>query len=461
MKKIVVVCSAVFALSVSADLLAQTRGSRYNPPSGGGGGGGSSSSGGGGSSSSSSGSSSRGSSYNPPSRSSSSSSSSSSPSSSSSSSSSPSYSSPSYSSPSYSSPSSSSAPSRGSNYNPPSSSSSSSSSTPSTSSSSSAPSRGSNYNPPSSSSSSSSSTPSTSSSSSAPSRGSNYNPPVSGSTTGSVSTGSTSTTTSTYTSPRGPRYNPPGTVSNPTIPRGPRYNPPTTHTPVVVTHGPRYNNPRDYYTGVPTYYIYRRWVQYPVHYWYYNGYWEIDGYPYYVNHGYRYRYSQVDLCQYELVDANDYTTVRTFPVQACTTAYDQCAVERDQMNRSISTERYFCAEAVEKDQEVADASSYRGSAVEMTDAKRAEIKAYLSGMNYKDIFRDGTVGACQIVKIGGIFSSSTCKYQVNVNEKAYPAVDGSVCSAPASAEAVDCNVGNEKMNAGCILKQAIESGYCL
>ena len=49
---------------------------------------------------------------------------------------------------------------------------------------------------------------------------------------------------------------------------------------------------------------------------------------------------------------------------------------------------------------------------------------------------------------------------MNVGQKAYPAVNGSVCSDDQQAAQVGCDVGNEKENAGCILKQAVESGYC-
>ena len=58
---------------------------------------------------------------------------------------------------------------------------------------------------------------------------------------------------------RGPRYNPSGSGHNPV------------HVSTTVIH---FGGPRDYYTHVGHHYIYRRWVQYPVNYWY------IDGYPY-------------------------------------------------------------------------------------------------------------------------------------------------------------------------------------
>lgn len=406
MKKFAVVCSALYALSMSTDLLAQTRGTHYNPPSGGG--------------SHSSGSSSSGSSHSTPSHSSGSSSSGSSH--------------------------------TGTHYNPPSRPSSGSSSSGSSSS-------GTHYNPP--------SRPSSGSSSSgSSSTGTHYNPPSSG----SSSSGSTYSPAPS-TSPRGPRYNPPGSTTpggTTYAPHGPRYNPPGAHhTPVLVsTTVIHFGGPRDYYTSINHHYIYRRWVQYPVNYWYTDGYWDIDGYPYYVNRGYRYRYNPVEMCQYELVDAENYTTVKVYALQACTTAYDTCAVERDSMNRTVGMERYFCAEAVDADLAQAQDADYQGSAVEMTDAKKAAIAAYLEDMSFKDLYQDAAnngVGTCTITNVGGLFGNRSpfnCKYQVNVGAKAYPAVDGSVCSDDSQAASVDCNVGNEKENAGCILKQAVQSGYC-
>lgn len=251
------------------------------------------------------------------------------------------------------------------------------------------------------------------------------------------------------------------------VPRGPRYNPPVQHSPSQPPYrGPRYNNPRDYQVTIPHHHVYIRWIQYPVFYWYTDGYWMIDDYPYYVSRGYRYRYDPVDLCQYELVDAETYTTVKKYPIAACNIAYDTCAVERDAMNRTIGLERYFCAESVDDDLKPTESNDYRGTAVEMTEARRAAIKAYLAGMSYKDIFHDASengVGPCSITKVGGILGAGNkynCKFQVNVKDKAYPAVNGSVCSDGDQAAAVNCNVGNEKENAGCIMRQAIESGYC-
>ncbi len=214
-------------------------------------------------------------------------------------------------------------------------------------------------------------------------------------------------------------------------------------------------------------YIYRSWIQEPVSWNYYNGYWDFDGYPYYVHRGYRYRYSPVEMCQYELVDGDNYSVVKTYPQEACTTAYDTCAAERDTMNSTISVERYFCAERVNKELEQQPTEVFQGSAIELTEAQKAEIDTFLDDKDFMDVFYDGRNGElskCAIYKNGGLFSSGNefgCRWSVKVGEQNFPMTDGSVCSDDASAEDVGCNVGNEKENAGCILQQAIQAGLCL
>ncbi len=340
--------------------------------------------------------------------------------------------------------------------------------------------------------------PSSSSSSSSSSSGPRYNPSRGSSSSGSSSSSSSSTgprynpsrgsSSSSGSSSSGPRYNPnPGSNSGTVITNpGPRYNPTryspprhqnapgavlvrrtVTHIPRTVIHnGPiRYTTPRDYHILVSRRYVYRRWIQEPVVFSYSNGYWDIGGYPYYVYRGYRYRYDPVDVCQYELVDGSDYSTVKTY-TEACSVAYDKCAVERDTLNTTLGMERYFCAEAVDKDQEQTESEVYQASAVEMTEAKLAEIKSFLSYRDHKDLFKEGRdgIGKCAVVKNGGLFSGGNefgCKFTVKVEGKAFPMVDESICSDSSAAEEIGCDVGNEKENAGCIMEKAIEAGYCL
>lgn len=240
----------------------------------------------------------------------------------------------------------------------------------------------------------------------------------------------------------------------------------TVHTPIVVNRPGTviYTTPRAYYTHVSRRYVYRRWIQEPVIFTYSDGYYDMDGYPYYVHHGYRYRYNPIETCKYELVDGDNYQTVREYAEQACTQAYDTCAVERDTMNRAIGMERYFCAEAVDSDLEQQDTTTYQPTAVEITEAQRSAIEQFLLGKDNSDVFKAGPVGKCSIVKIGGLFSSGNkfgCKYVVKVSDKAFPLTDESICSEEAQAEAMECNVGTEKENAGCIMTAAIKAGYCL
>lgn len=96
---------------------------------------------------------------------------------------------------------------------------------------------------------------------------------------------------------------------------------------------------------VPRHHVYRnRWVRWNDS--RYDGvFWEND-YPYLGYRGYRYRYSPVEYCDYELVD--DYTdqVFDRFYGMTCQDAYDYCADLRDDLNYSEPYgNRYFCAEA--------------------------------------------------------------------------------------------------------------------
>ena len=56
------------------------------------------------------------------------------------------------------------------------------------------------------------------------------------------------------------------------------------------------------------------------------------------------RYSRVDTCNYALVDSYDGYSVQNFYGQVCSEGYDQCALERDQLNYEEGQFRYVCAE---------------------------------------------------------------------------------------------------------------------
>jgi hypothetical protein len=495
-KHLTVFCSAIFALSYSAQSLAQAHGAHYNPPSGG---------------------SSSPSRPSPaPSSSGSSSSSSSRPSPSPAPSSSPSYSRPSpspapSSSPSYSRPSPSPAPSSSPSYSRPSPSPAPSSS-PSYSRPSPAPSSqpsqgGSHYNPPGQ----TGSQPSQGGShynppgqtGSQPSQGgSHYNPPgQTGSQptqvgshynppgqTGSQptqvgshynppgQTGSQPTQVGSHYNPPGQtgsqptqvgsHYNPPGQYGSRPTQVGPHYNPyPSSHQDYrQVSHVPysvsyetvRWQNQRAYQEHMDRRYIFRSWIQEPVDYYYNNGYQMIDNYPYYVDQGIRYRYNPVETCDYHLVDSSSYSSYQDFGLTSCTSGYDQCAAQRDSLNNYASTNRYFCSESVDPDLQSHDDSQYSSSPVGSSYNQNQSVADYLYGKSDYDLFQaaaDSSVGNCSITYNGRT-------YVVRVGHPIYPYANGSVNSAPEAAAQIGCNVGGAAENTGCILRAAIQAGYC-
>ncbi len=83
-----------------------------------------------------------------------------------------------------------------------------------------------------------------------------------------------------------------------------------------------------------------------------------------------------------------------------------------------------------------------------------------------DAARAGEFGRCTVVQFrrvsirGGIrVDRSGCTWRVKVGERIYPESDGSVCSG-ASAGRVNCNIGTQEENAGCLLLRAARAGYC-
>jgi hypothetical protein len=136
------------------------------------------------------------------------------------------------------------------------------------------------------------------------------------------------------------------------------YHRPYGHTPIRYSHyyhapyrSPYYHTVR-YYRSYDWYnyvyrvnrnYVYAHWIFYPAN-GYSNGYRTIDNYPYYVYNGYRYRYSNNDYCNYQLVDSNNHNVVQTYWNQSCNTGYDACSYERDRLNAQMNDYRYFCSE---------------------------------------------------------------------------------------------------------------------
>ena len=89
-------------------------------------------------------------------------------------------------------------------------------------------------------------------------------------------------------------------------------------------------------------YFYRNWIFYPSA--RVNGYYVYNNYPYFVYNGYQHRYSNVDYCDYQLVDSYSDYVVREYNNRICSFGYDECARDRDYENRHEYSERYFCAE---------------------------------------------------------------------------------------------------------------------
>jgi len=109
------------------------------------------------------------------------------------------------------------------------------------------------------------------------------------------------------------------------------------------SHHSRWYYPYYYYNSIPYHYVWwNYWVRYP--YQYPDGYIWHSSYPYFAYNGYLHRYSNVDICNYELVDATSKQTVESYHGQICNVGYDICAQQRDEMNYQSSNYRYFCSE---------------------------------------------------------------------------------------------------------------------
>ena len=83
-------------------------------------------------------------------------------------------------------------------------------------------------------------------------------------------------------------------------------------------------------------------MRYP--YQYQDGYIWHSGYPYFAYNGYIHRYSNRDICNFELVDSQSRQTVESYQGQICNIGYDTCAQQRDEMNSQENSYKYFCSE---------------------------------------------------------------------------------------------------------------------
>lgn len=152
----------------------------------------------------------------------------------------------------------------------------------------------------------------------------------------------------------------PGNTYRTTPTRRPVTRPATRPTPRPRSYTPYRHNPyRHNYVGTRRYsrtssyvnylrqnrynYFYRNWIFHPST--RPNGYYVANNYPYFVFNGYQHRYSNVDICDYQLVDRVTDTVVRYFNDRTCSYGYDECARERDRQNDYAYEDRYFCAES--------------------------------------------------------------------------------------------------------------------
>ena len=107
-----------------------------------------------------------------------------------------------------------------------------------------------------------------------------------------------------------------------------------------------YHSPGDFFRVVPYRNIYwNHWVRWRIA--QPNGYFWYDSYPWFVYNGFQHRYSDQDVCNYELVDGNQNQAVQTYYGQYCNVGYDRCAYDRDAANYQIGEYRYFCSEKVD------------------------------------------------------------------------------------------------------------------
>ncbi len=108
-----------------------------------------------------------------------------------------------------------------------------------------------------------------------------------------------------------------------------------------------YHHPRDFFRTVPYRFIYwNNWLRWRVN--YDNGYYWWNNYPWFVYNGFQHRYSDQDVCNYELVDGRSNQTLDTFYGQYCNVGYDRCSQARDNANYQVGEYRYFCSERVEE-----------------------------------------------------------------------------------------------------------------
>lgn len=113
---------------------------------------------------------------------------------------------------------------------------------------------------------------------------------------------------------------------------------------VIPAHR-RYGRPVGYYSYMRSNFsthLYLNWVLSPSS--RLNGYYYTNNYPFYIHNGYRHRYSNLETCNYQLVDSYTHSVQTSYFGQLCSSGYNACAYERDSRNDREYANRYFCAE---------------------------------------------------------------------------------------------------------------------
>ncbi len=224
-----------------------------------------------------------------------------------------------------------------------------------------------------------------------------------------------------------------------------------------------YSSAYSYHVTVSSGYIYNSWLMEPSLFYYSPGFHCIGNYPYYVDNGYQHRYSDVDICNYELVNLEDDSVIKTYHNMACKKGFDQCAAKRDQLNAEENSHQYVCVERA-SDEVASDKQDKIPALINhLTDAEIAETKLFLEMNDEKSLYKMAAnegIRKCKVVKTKK--SKNKCNYLVTVGDKIYPMTDGSICSNSKETQLkrYGCNFASQRKNAVCLLSLAIAEGYC-
>ncbi len=218
-----------------------------------------------------------------------------------------------------------------------------------------------------------------------------------------------------------------------------------------------------YQSTLSSAYYYNSWVMEPTLFYYSPGFHCVNGYPYYIDSGYQHRYSEIDLCNYELVDLDDKTVVKTYHSQSCKVGFDSCAAKRDQLNSTKYAHRYACLEKADDAISIVKTNKIPSLINGLSESEIAETKLFLEMNDDKTLYNmasDEGIRRCKIVKAKK--NQHKCNYLVTVGDKIYPLGNGTVCSNSKKTKisSYGCNFSSQRKNAVCLLSLAIAEGYC-